>query len=110
MAKIVNNDKGFRVISLSAGEAQILGFGIYNSGLCVCSNCGRYISDSSSTDIPPSSAVENEVISDIYYIAVLDDVMGRGCYDRWYKGAKRYTEDIPVEDRNFNYYKEALGL
>lgn len=44
MAKIVNNDKGFKVISLSTEDAT------------------------------------------------------------------RYVEDIPIEERNFNYYKEALGL
>lgn len=92
MAKIVNNDKGFKVISLSTEEAQVLDFGIGGSGACICMHCGNIIK------------------GDIYYIAVLNDTMDKECYERWYKGAKRYTEDIPVEDRNFNYYKEVLGL
>lgn len=92
MAKIVNNDKGFKVISLSTREAQALGFGVYGSGACLCMHCNHLIR------------------GDIYYIAVLDDTMDKECYDKWYKSAERYTEDIPIEDRNFNYYKEALGL
>ena len=92
MAKIVNNDKGFKVISLSTREAQALGFGVNGSGACICMHC------------------YNTIKGDIYYIAVLNDTMDKECYDRWYKDAKRYTEDIPIEDRNFNYYKEALGL
>ena len=92
MAKIVNNDKGFKVISLSTEDAASLGFGLYGSGACVCMHCNNIIK------------------GDIYYIAVLNDVMDKECYDEWYKGATRYTEDIPIENRNFNHYKEALGL
>lgn len=92
MAKIVNNDKGFKVISLSIEDAASLGFGLYGSGACVCMHCNNIIK------------------GDIYYIAVLNDVMDKECYDEWYKGATRYTEDIPIENRNFNHYKEVLGL
>lgn len=92
MAKIVNNDKGFKVISLSTREAQVLGFGIEGSGACICMHCNNIIK------------------GDIYYIAVLNDTMDKECYDEWYKGAKRYTEDIPVEDRNFKNVKEALEM
>lgn len=92
MAKIVNNDKGFRVISLSKEEAASINFGVDGSGACICMHCGRFID------------------KDIYYIAVLNDTMDKECYDKWYEGATRYTEDIPIEERNFNYYKEILGL
>lgn len=92
MAKIVNNDKGFKVISLSTKDAASLGFGLYCSGACVCMHCNNIIKE------------------DIYYIAVLNDTMCKDCYEGWLKDAKRYSEDIPIEDRNFNYCKEALGL
>lgn len=92
MAKIVNNDKGFKVISLSIEDAASLGFGPYGLGACACMHCNNIIK------------------GDIYYIAVLNDVMDKECYDEWYKGATRYTEDIPIENRNFNHYKEVLGL
>lgn len=36
MAKVINNDKGFKVISLSTEDAASLGFGIDGSGTCIC--------------------------------------------------------------------------
>ena len=47
---------------------------------------------------------------DIYYIAVLNDTMCKECYKKWVKSAKRYAEDIPIENKNFNYYKNLLRL
>lgn len=91
MATVVKNDKGFKVINLSKEEASSLGFGL-SSGACVCMHCNKYC------------------IKDIYYIAVLNDTMCKSCYEHWLKGATRYSDDIPIEDKNFNYYKEALGL
>lgn len=93
MARIVNNDKGFKVINLSIEDAASLGFGLYGSGACICMHCNKGC-----------------LSEDIHYIAVLNDTMCKDCYEKWLKGAKRYSEDIPIEDRNFNYYKEALGL
>ena len=61
MAKIVNNDKGFKVISLSIEDAASLGFGPYGLGACVCMHCNNIIK------------------GDIYYIAVLNDVMDKEC-------------------------------
>ena len=93
MAKIVNNDKGFKVISLSTRDAASLGFGIDGSGACVCMHCNKYCTD-----------------GDIYYIAVLNDTMCKSCYEHWLKEAERYSEDTPIEERNFNRYKKILGL
>lgn len=36
--------------------------------------------------------------------------MCKDCYEEWLKDATRYVSDIPIEERNFNYYKGALGL
>ena len=58
MAKIVNNDKGFKVISLSTEDAASLGFGIDGSGTCICMHCN-----------------EGCRSGDIYYIAVFHDTM-----------------------------------
>lgn len=93
MAEIVKNGKGFKVISLSVNDAASLGFGIGGSGACVCMRCNKGC-----------------LSGGIYYIAVLNDTMCKSCYEHWLKGATRYSDDIPIEDRNFNYYKEALGL
>lgn len=93
MAKVINNDKEFKVISLSTEDAASLGFGIYGSGACICMHCGKGC-----------------LSGDIYYIAVLNDTMCKNCYKKWVRSAKRYTEDIPIENRNFNYYKKLLCL
>lgn len=93
MAKIVNNDKGFKVISLSKEDAAFLDFGIYGLGECVCLRCNKICSN-----------------EDIYYIAVLNDIMCKNCYEEWIKDAERYSEDVFIENKNFNYYKSMLGL
>ena len=93
MAKVINNDKEFKIISLSTEDAASLGFGIDGSGACICMRCGKGC-----------------LSGDIYYIAVLNDTMCKNCYEKWVKSAKRYTEDIPIENRNFNYYKKLLCL
>lgn len=93
MAKIVKNDKRFKVISLSTEDAASIGFGLYGSGACVCMHCSKGC-----------------LSGDIYYIAVLNDTMCKDCYEKWLKGARRYADDVPYEERNFNRYKEALGL
>ena len=93
MAKVINNNKEFKVISLSTEDAASLGFGIDGSGACICMSCGKRC-----------------LSGDIYYIAVLNDTMCKNCYEKWVRSAKRYTEDIPIENKNFNYYKKLLRL
>ena len=93
MARIVKNDKGFKVISLSTGDAASIGFGIGGSSTCICMRCNKGC-----------------LSGDIYYVAVLNDTMCKKCYKNWIMSAERYSEDIPIEDRNFNYYKKWLGL
>lgn len=93
MAKIVKNDKGFKVISLSTEDAASIGFGLYGSGACVCMHCNK-----------------GRLSGDIYYIAVLNDTMCKDCYEEWLKDAVKYADDAPYEEQNFNRYKEALGL
>lgn len=93
MAKVINNDKEFKVISLSTEDAASMDFGIDGSGACICMRCDKGC-----------------LSGDIYYIAVLNDTMCKNCYEKWVKSAKRYAEDIPIENRNFNYYKKLLCL
>lgn len=93
MTKIVKNDKGFKVISLSTEDAASIGFGLYGSGACVCMHCNK-----------------DCLSGDIYYIAVLNDTMCKDCYEEWLKDAVKYADDAPYEEQNFNRYKEALGL
>lgn len=91
MAKIIKNDKGFKVISITNDESIKLGFGIY-PGECICMHCNDIISE------------------EIYYIAALNDVMCKSCYDEWYQDATHYKEDEQYENRYFDYYCKSLGL
>lgn len=97
MARIVENDKGFKVIALSTKECESLGWGIMmdtqdlHHGM-ICMNCNNIID------------------GEVYYIPVLNDVMDKKCFEEWYSRAIPYSEDKHIEDRNFNYYKELLNL
>lgn len=91
MAKIVDNNKGFKIICMNNNEAANLGFGIV-PGDCICMNCN------------------NIICNEIYYIAVLNDVMCKSCYEKWYENATRYKDDAECENRYFDYYSKLLGL
>lgn len=52
----------------------------------------------------------NETTSSGYYIAVLNQWFCPKCYQDWYHGARRYTEDIAYEIENFEFYKNMFGL
>jgi hypothetical protein len=93
MAKVVENKKGFKVINMDNTEAKSLGFGIYNTGVCICMHCN--------CDIPHK---------DILYVSVLNDTLCRDCYEKWVKHAKFYKEDAPYELRNFENVKNKLGI
>ena len=91
MAKIIKNDKGFKVICMNNDEATKLGFGIW-SGTSICISCNELIFD------------------EIYYIAVLNDVMCKKCYEKWYENATYFKEDAQYENKYFDYYSKKLGL
>lgn len=88
MAKILETDKGLKVIECSSaeiGKVNGLGFG-------VCDFCN---------DAPlPSQGG--------YYIAVLNSWYCPKCYEDWYKRAKYYPEDADIENRNFEFYRDLL--
>lgn len=44
-----------------------------------------------------------------YYVAVLNSWLCPECYANWKKTATRYSEDIPVEERNYRRYKELIS-
>ena len=85
MAKIVENKKGFKVIECSLEECMNWG------GLGVCDDCGRKADNG-------------------YYVAVLNSWLCEECYDKFTERAVRYIEDIAIETRHFDTYKEILGL
>lgn len=81
MAKRINCKKGFKVISLTPKEAKTIGFGIEEG--CLCMECNNIIKDN------------------VYYIAVLNDVMDEECFNNWLETAIHYSSDARIEDSNF---------
>lgn len=85
MAEIVTGIK-FKVIKLNLIELQAVEGG-YAIG--ICDSCGK-----------PSF--------DGYYIAVLNSYYCPECFESWLRRATYFSEDKPIEDRNFNYWKQQL--
>lgn len=99
MAEIVENKEGFRVIRMSIEEAiHKCEFGFYNvstnTTLLICDNCNKLMNN------------DNEV----YYVAVLNRLFCKECYEEWYAHAIRYKEDAKYEERYFRSYANALGI
>lgn len=99
MAEIVKNEQGFRVIKMSAEEAiHKCNFGMYSvriyTTILLCDDCNKCINE------------EKEV----YYVAVLNSLLCKKCYDNWYARARRYEEDAEYEERHFRNYANALRL
>lgn len=91
MAKQVNNDKGFLIIKAPFKEFAAIGCGIGGgAGVCDCCNSA----------ILPSE--------ECYYIAVLNCIKCKKCYDSWIKWATNYPEDKRIELRNYDSYRYQL--
>lgn len=86
MAKAFINEKGFKIIECSALENVNLG-----SGMGICDFCNS-----------PSEKG--------YYISVLNSWYCEDCYNEWVKQAINYPSDRRIEDRNFEMYKDILGI
>lgn len=83
MAEIVENEKGFKVISCSMSETTKFG------GIGICDRC-------------------NNAAFTGYLVAVLNRWYCEPCYLSWMIRAVNYPEDQKIEDRNFNEYKKIL--
>lgn len=44
-----------------------------------------------------------------YYVAVLNQWLCKECFNEWYGSAERYSEDIPIEEKNYEFYKRILA-
>ena len=92
MARVVINDKRFKIIYMTIFEAKAIGFGVNNSkkrGI-TCDACCEPIN------------------YNVYYVAVLNKCLCTFCYFEWYKRAKRYNDDKPYETKNFEETLNAL--
>ena len=85
MAEIVENKKGFKVISTSMSEA--LNFG----GLGICDTC-------------------NKASFKGYIVCVLNRWYCEDCYTSWNDRATYYEEDAHFEAMKFEYFKKLLNI
>ncbi len=81
MARIVQNNKDFKVIALESKELEYLHFGN------ICFKCNRKI-------------LKDE---EAYYIAVLHDIVDKECYEKWLERAENYPEDRNIENFNMGW-------
>ena len=44
-----------------------------------------------------------------YYVAVLNQIMCKDCFERWHASAKYYPEDVPFEKKNFQRTQDMLA-
>ena len=93
MAKIVENEKGFRLIEIGSEEMREIHPEMRGADwFPICDSCAR-------------GGLEKGV-----YVAVLNRWLCPECCEKWYSAEVRYPGDARVEERNFNRYKEILGL
>lgn len=89
MAKIIENEKGFKVIEVTGREMLKIGCGN------ICDNCAEMESGTG------------------YYVAVLNRWFCPECYEKWYRDATNYANeynaDGRVEAKNFAFIKMLLG-
>lgn len=90
MAKIYNNDKGFKIIEVSSEEMVANGCGN------ICDYCGE-----------PHNGIG-------YYIAVLNQWLCPTCFREWYQFATNEATpnnaDGRIENKNFNFYGNLFGI
>ena len=83
MAKQYHNDKGFLVIELTPLDFVVLTGGRYP----LCDLCGAELQMG-------------------YYIAYIDQVYDKRCYDAYMQGAIRYKTDIATEKARYESKKK----
>ena len=93
MAKIIENEKGFRLIEIGSEEMREIHPEMKGADwFPICDTCAR-------------GGLEKGV-----YVAVLNRWLCPKCYEEWYSAGVRYPGDARIEEKNFSRYKEILGL
>lgn len=94
MAKIVLNEKGFKILALTSKECEILNFGtkFRNYHEIICDDCNDLITDH----------------DEVYYIPVLNRIFCEKCLIAWYNTATVYSEDKSYEENHYKYVVATL--
>lgn len=97
MAKQVIGKNGHLCIEMTMDEAlHKCEFGVPALELGVCDNCNN-----------PLCIDDKEPV---YYIAVLNMLFCKDCYEDYIENAPYYEEDKEYEKNNYNYYAKILNV
>ena len=96
MAKQIIGKKGHLCIQMTVDEAvNECGFGIPDTE-AVCDNCNEILFE--------------EQDDPVYYIAVLNMLFCKDCFDDYIENSPYYEEDKICEKNNYNRYAKLLNL
>lgn len=97
MAKQIIGKNGHLCIEMTMGEAiDKCRFGIPFDRESFCDNCNEILFD--------------EQEEPVYYIAVLNMLYCKDCFDDYIENAPYYEEDKEYEKNNYDYYAKILNL
>lgn len=97
MAKQIIGKNGHLCIEMTMDEAlHKCGFGVPSLELAVCDNC--------------NDQLFNDDKEFVYYIAVLNELFCKDCYEDYIENAPYYEEDKDFEIEHYNYYAKILNL
>lgn len=96
MAKQIIGKNGHLCIEMTIDEAlHKCRFGVSSLKLGVCDNCNTQL-------------VNNE--EPVYYIAVLNELFCKDCFDDYIENASYYEEDKDFEINQYNHYAKILNI
>lgn len=97
MAKKIIGKNGHLCIEMTMDEAlHKCGFGIPSDKICVCDTCNEVLFE--------------EQDEPVYYIAVLNMLFCKDCFDDYIENSPYYEEDKISEKINYIRYAEILNL
>lgn len=92
MAKIVKNEKDFKVFKLSRDEFKKIGYGIDWFGNRLCMRCNKLIK------------------GDIYYPVILHDTMDKDCFEQWLADEQNHpTRDKELEEMEYKGFMKVFN-
>ena len=97
MAKQIKGKNGHLCIEMTMTEAlHKCGFGVPSLELDVCDNCNDQLFN------------DDEEL--VYYIAVLNELFCKDCFDDYIENASYYEEDKDFEINQYNHYAKILNI
>ena len=104
---LVVEGKGSEFLAVGFGDGNVENRGVITSGVfegfthivvgggveIICDHCNEFVK-------------EDETC---YYVAVLNYILCKDCFDCWLETATYYPEDAAIEQKNYDYYAGQLN-